>query len=100
MNTLRISSRRVEVALFAMLIVAAAAVLAAEEPPAAPPSKQMREQMAEVHEKMASCLRSDKSFADCRSEMQNNCKTMMGDQGCPMMGGMGMGMHDRMKKNP
>lgn len=102
MNTLRISSRWIEVALFAMLIAGAAAAFAADEPKAAP-SKEMREQMASAHEKMASCLRSDKPFADCRSEMQTNCKSMMGEQGCPMMGmgmGVGMGMNDRMKKNP
>lgn len=97
MNTQRISSRRVEIALFAMLIATAAGALAAEEPQAAAPSQQMREQMAVMHEKMASCLRSDKPFADCRSEMQSNCKTMMGEQGCPMMG---MGMRNRMKKSP
>lgn len=101
MNTLRISSRWIEVALFAMLIAGAAAAFAADEPKATPPapSKEMREQMASAHEKMASCLRSDKPFADCRSEMQTNCKSMMGEQGCPMMG-VGMGMNDRMKKNP
>ena len=97
MSTLRISNTLVELALAAMLLAGAAAVFAADEPKATPPapSQQMREQMASLHEKMATCLRSDKPFADCRSEMQTNCKSMMGEQGCPMMG-----MHDQMKKHP
>jgi hypothetical protein len=36
-------------------------------------------------------------MADCRTEMMKNCQSMMGDQGCPMMG-MGKGMHDHMMK--
>ena len=60
--------------------------------PAAEPSKERREQMAVLHEKMAACLRSDKDLAACREEMRNNCRDMMGDQGCPMMDGMHEGM--------
>jgi hypothetical protein len=80
-----------------MMIAGVNAVFAADEPPAPPPahSKEMREQMATVHEKMAACLRSDKGFADCRDEMQKNCSEMMGQQACPMMG---MGIQDRMMK--
>jgi hypothetical protein len=81
-----------------MMIAGAGAAFAAEESPAAQtPSKETRDKMAAVHEKMAACLRSEKPFADCRGEMQQNCQTMMGEQGCPMMG---MGMRDRMKKTP
>lgn len=61
------------------------------------PSKDVREKMAAVHDKMAACLRSDKSFAECRGEMRQNCTATMGEQGCPMMG-MGMGMGGRMNK--
>lgn len=71
---------------------------AAEPPPPAAeaaPSREMREKMAAAHESMAACLRSEKSFADCRNEMQRSCQQMHGGQGCPMMG---MGMHERMKK--
>ena len=80
-----------------MMIAGASLVFAADEPPAAPPapSKEMREQMAAVHEKMAACLRSDNGFAACRDEMQRNCREMMGQQACPMMG---MGMQDQMMK--
>lgn len=79
-----------------MLIVGASPVLAADQPPAAPPAptKEMREHMAAVHEKMAACLRSDQAIAACRDEMQKNCQEMMG-QGCPMKG---MGMQDHMMK--
>lgn len=71
--------------------------LAAESPTAAQaePSREMREQMAAAHDAMAACLRSDKSIADCRDQMQTSCKQIHGEQGCPMMG---MGMHQRMKK--
>jgi hypothetical protein len=69
---------------------------AAEPPASAPaaqePSRELREKMATVHEQMAACLRSDKSFADCRSQMHSNCRQNVGAKGCPMMGlGRGMG---------
>lgn len=70
----------------------------AAEPPAAAqpePSKELRGQMAAAHDAMAACLRSDKSFADCRDQMQTSCRQIHGEEGCPMMG---MGMHQRMKK--
>jgi hypothetical protein len=81
--------------LAAVLFVSAA--FAGDMPPANPdaPSKEMRQKMAAAHDAMATCLRSDKSLADCRSEMQVTCKQIHGEQGCPMMG---MGMHQRMKK--
>ena len=47
---------------------------------------KMRQQMATIHEKMAACLRSDKTVRDCRMEMKNNCQEMMGKEGCPMLG--------------
>jgi len=37
---------------------------------------------------MAACLRSDRSPADCRQEMMQSCKSVMGEGGC------GMGMMD------
>jgi hypothetical protein len=78
-----------------MLISAIA--LAADNAPVGPPepSKEMRAKMATIHEQMAACLRSDKSFSDCRSEMMKGCQQLMGERGCPMMG---MGRHDQMMK--
>ena len=97
MSTRRASNTLLRNLIASMMIAGASSVLAADEPPAVPPapSKEMREQMAAVHEKMAACLRSDKAFADCRDEVQKNCREMMGQQACPMMG---MGMQDRMMK--
>ena len=60
-------------------------------------SKEMREKMATVHEQMAACLRSDRSIAECRKEMMNSCREIVGDHGCPMMG---MGGPHIMKKRP
>jgi hypothetical protein len=82
----------------ALALVSAASGFAAEPKKSAPsaPSPEVREQMAAVHQKMADCLRSERSLADCRAEMMNSCQQLMGDSGCPMMGtgkgGMGPGM--------
>lgn len=40
-----------------------------------------RKSMAAQHEKMATCLRSNKPMSECKKEM----KSMMGDMSCPMM---------------
>lgn len=95
MSKSQIAHGSIQILLATMLFAGAA--LAAEMPPArdAEPSKEMREKMAAAHDAMAACLRSDKSFTDCRNEMQSSCRQMHGEQGCPMMG---MGMHERMKK--
>ncbi len=61
------------------------------------PTKDMRAQMATLHEQMAACLRSDKPFNDCRNEMMTGCKSMMGKNGCPMMG---MGRRGAMMRGP
>ena len=67
----------------------------AKAPPPAPTAEQ-RQKMAEVHQKMADCLRSDRPMAECRNEMATACHDMVGAGGCPMMGkgpgGMGPGM--------
>lgn len=61
------------------------------------PSKENRQKMAKVHEKMASCLKSNKPMSECRGEMKNNCHKMMGENGCPMMGKMMEQMGGMMK---
>jgi hypothetical protein len=69
-------------------------------PSQAAPSKEMREKMATLHERMAVNLRSDKSVAECRTEMKSRRHTM-GTQGCSMMGmGPGMGRGSTMKTLP
>ena len=65
---------------------------ATPSPNAPSPSADQRQAMAAIHEKMAACLRSDRSYAECRSEMWSSCQTQMGQNGCPMMGMMGPGM--------
>jgi hypothetical protein len=64
-------------------------------------TSEQRQRMAGLHEKMASCLRSDRPMAECRQEMMKGCKDTMGKDGCPMMGGkMGHGMHQHMMDEP
>lgn len=57
-----------------------------------------RKNMADLHEKMAVCLRSDKALDECHTEMMTACKDLMGAESCPMMGGM-MDHHGMMKAN-
>jgi hypothetical protein len=74
----------------AALLWAAGAALAADPatpptPPAPPahggdhpaPTKQQREQMAEAHEKIAACLRSDQPINVCHEEMMKMHEAMM-----------------------
>jgi hypothetical protein len=98
MCTRRVLNALLRSLIASMMIVGATAVLAADVP-AAPsaPSKEMRVQMAAAHEEMAACLRSDKDFAACRDEMRKNCREIMGEQACPMMG---MGMDRMMQPGP
>ncbi len=57
-------------------------------------TKEQRSTMATAHEKMAACLRSEKSLQDCHEEMRKTCKET--DDHCPMMGMM-MGPHGMRK---
>ena len=41
-----------------------------------PPTKEMREKMAEAHEKIAACLRSDRPIDECHAEMKKMHETM------------------------
>jgi hypothetical protein len=95
--TARQTSKPLFLALIASMLISAAS-LAADTAPAGPPepSKEMRAKMATLHEQMAACLRSDKSFSDCRREMMKDCQQLMGEHGCPMMG---MGGHNQMMRD-
>lgn len=77
----------------ALALVSAGAAFAAEPQKGAPPepTPEARQNMAAVHEKMAACLKSNRSIAECRTEMQASCQSMMGQGGCPMWGSAGMG---------
>ncbi len=55
---------------------------------------EQRGKMAEAHERLAACLRSDRPLSECRDEMMKSHESMgMGD--CPMIGGMGPMKHRR-----
>ena len=47
-------------------------------------SKVEREKMATAHEKMAACLRSDKTWTECHDEMRGFCQENRGAGSCPM----------------
>jgi len=59
---------------------------------------EQRQKMADAHEKMAACLRSDRPIADCHDELMKSCQAAMGSDACPMMGGKmgGMKHHGKM----
>lgn len=68
----------------------------ADKKAAAEISKEERERMAVHHEKMAACLRSEKSVQACHEEMREACHSEK--DSCPMMGGkhgMGRGGHKK-----
>ena len=55
------------------------------------PTKEQREEMAKVHEQMATCLRSDKPIQECHEEMMKNHPRMNGMMdNCPMRNKPGM----------
>jgi hypothetical protein len=69
------------------LVLLTGMALAADPPASRPePSKELRQKMVTLHEQMAACLRSDKAFADCRTELMKGCQEQIGPDGCPMTG--------------
>jgi hypothetical protein len=52
------------------------------------PSPEMRQKMAEMHQMMSDCLKSDKPMSECKQEMMKNCPMMKEGGHCPMMGEM------------
>ncbi len=53
-------------------------------------SKEDRAKMAEMHSKMADCLKSDKEMSECHKEWKDSCKDM--GNSCQMMMGKDKGM--------
>jgi|GEM_PF-4795992 len=43
-------------------------------------------EMAEVHERMADCLKWNKPISECKPDMRKNCQDVMGTDSCPIMG--------------
>ncbi|MDO9183399.1 MAG: hypothetical protein Q7U04_13375 [Bacteriovorax sp.] len=68
-----------------MSLTSSSVVLAATKKKAAEKTHDERQSMALMHEKMATCLRSDKSMDVCRTEMMNSCNETMDKDECPMM---------------
>ena len=60
------------------------------------PTKEQRTKMADMHEQMAACLKSDMPMADCHKQMMESCP-MAKDGSCSMMG-MDMKHHHGMMK--
>lgn len=92
MNTFFANRTRLLIAGTMISLVTIAFAAEQAPPEGSEPSKQAREQMAKMHEEMAACLRSAKSFAACQTQTHERCMTTMGDKGCPMMGS-GMQQH-------
>jgi hypothetical protein len=87
--------------LAALLLCSAAAAPADIPPPEDHPiSKDTREKMAQVHEEIAACLRSDKSLQECHNEIMKSCHEKLGEEGCRMMPGMGHRLQDRHRMQP
>jgi len=73
--------------LFALILCGSSLLIPvyAADPPAAAsrtmaPTKEQREKMAQAHEKLAACLRSDRDVAECHHEMMEQCKDMKGEE--------------------
>lgn len=71
----------------ALVVTAGGAFAATSAAQAEWPTHAQREKMAQIHERMAECLRSDRSFADCRQAMMRACRAELGTGGCRMMQG-------------
>ena len=61
---------------------------------------EMKKEMADMHQKMADCLRTEKSMQDCHGEMMKDCQGAKASGHCSMMDGMmkkGSMKHGKMK---
>jgi hypothetical protein len=59
---------------------------------------KMHEQMAEMHQKAAACMKSGKTDEECQTDMKKQCSAMMKSGDCNMMDHMGM-MKDKHSMN-
>lgn len=81
-------------ALVTFAFILSASTQAAEKKQQKAGSQSDRQQMAEMHEKMAKCLRSKKPMNECQDQMMKGggmghmCGGMMGDDMDGHMGGM------------
>jgi hypothetical protein len=80
MNVRRIASTRGALIACGAALLCAAGTVLADEPARGthpPVTKEQREEMAQAHEKMAACLRSDRAIEECHSEMMKSHDAMM-----------------------
>ena len=85
---MRITAARAAIAVALLLSLAGSVTAQTPRPTSVPPkiSRETREKMAALYEQMASCLRSDKSVAECRSQMGKDCQEQLGTIQCSMSG--------------
>lgn len=54
------------------------------------PTADMRKKMADMHQMVADCLKSEKPVSECKQEMVKNCPMMKEGKKCPMAAEMDM----------
>ena len=82
------------IAILALLSDASVAFAADPPSPGHPAlTKEQRQRMATIHERIAACLRSDTPISECHKEAMKSCQETMGKGECPIMGGA---MHEHM----
>ncbi len=89
MGTRLVATARKSIGYGTVLILLAGTSFAADKTPTAEQRKTMADrhaQMSQLHAKMATCLNSNKDFAECRSEMAGAYSQHFGAN-CPMGGG-------------
>ncbi len=84
-------------------------IIVAQEKPATAPAgehkmmdhsamtPELRKDMADMYQKMADCLRSDKSFDQCRHEAKEDCPVVKKTGHCPINEGSDVVVHKGMK---
>jgi len=91
---IRLSFGRIAIATCVLLATVASLQAPAQESAGAQPgehhelSKDTREKMAQLHEQMAACLRSEKPVQVCHGEMMKSCQSQLGSEGCRAAHGM------------
>lgn len=54
----------------------------------AEPSPEMKKNMADMYQKMADCLKTEKSMHECHKEVMKDCPMAKENGSCPLMEGM------------
>ena len=93
---------------FVICLAAASATLAADDNQTAKPmnhegmagtpmTPELKKDMADMYQKMADCLRTDKSLQQCSKDAMTNCPVVQKTGHCPINEGMGPSMGKKMK---